>query len=106
VAAQKRLDSYQQEIESVALYTTKIQELSEKLVRLEMLNNEYKVQLAQYERTAHGKAQVSSKTPTDSNLLLKQVYDKLAEREAQVLKLDYNLKERQSELQERFELEN
>jgi len=80
VAAQKRLDIYQQEIESVTLYTAKIQELSEKLVRLEMLNNEYKVQIAQLERAVHGTNHVSSKTPADSNLLLKQVYDKLAER--------------------------
>lgn len=37
-------------------------------------------------------------------MLLRQVYDKLAEREAEVLKLDYSLKERHSELQERADL--
>ena len=45
-----------------------------------MLNNEYKVQLAQLERVSHGKTQVDTKAPLDNNFLLKEVYDKLAER--------------------------
>lgn len=42
----------------------------------------------------------------DQGHLLKQVYEKLTEREAQVLRLEYGLKDKFSELQENIEIQN
>lgn len=85
------------------MYIGKIQEQSDRIVRLEMQNNEYKVQLAHADRSSIKEHDISASLREQSGLL-KQVYEKLAEKESQVLKLEYGLRERDTELHEHIEM--
>lgn len=63
-----------------------------------------RVQITQLEQ-GRTSLHLEAKLP-DQGLLLKQVYEKLTEREAHVLRLEYGLKDKCTELDENLELQN